>query len=177
MKNIEIESERLILKSFTLEFATTRYLNWLKDKDITKYLHFNPSDYDIEKLTNYISNKINDDKCELFAILIKENGKLLHIGNCKLEPINYKEKHAVLGLIIGDKKYHRKGIGYETINLVINFLKKSNFKKIYLGVSEYNTNAFNLYKKIGFKIIEKDNTPLGKKKIKEQIRMEYIISP
>ena len=113
-----------------------------------------------------MNDKINDEKCILFTILIKENLRKKHIGNIKLEPIDFEEKNTVLGIMIGDINYHRKGIGYESINLVINFLKKNNFKKIYLGVSEYNTNAFNLYKKIGFKIIEKDNTPLGKKKNK-----------
>ena len=82
-----------------------------------------------------------------------------HVGNIKYEPINRQNKSATLGIMIGDKKYRNKGIGFETIKISMDWLNKNyNIKKIKLGVDINNLQAIHLYKKLSFKISSKSSS-------------------
>ncbi|HOK41633.1 MAG TPA: ribosomal protein S18-alanine N-acetyltransferase [bacterium] len=49
-------------------------------------------------------------------------------------------------------EYRKKGIATKLLNYLIDYLKKNNFKKIYLEVRKFNLPAINFYQKNLFKI-------------------------
>ena len=103
------------------------------------------------QLKQYVRNKNKNPKCLLLGIFLKK--KQNHIGNIKLEPIDFKNKKATLGILIGDKIYWGRGIGAEAIKLILNYaFSKLNLKEVNLGVISKNKRAITLFKKIGFKI-------------------------
>lgn len=56
-------------------------------------------------------------------------------------------------IIIGEEKYHRKGIGQRSFEYLLDYgFTKLNLQKINLGVFEENKAAINLYQKLGFQI-------------------------
>jgi len=81
-----IITQKLILRPFSKEIVNNNYLNWLNDKEITSYLEIN-GDYSIEMLNNYVDSMINN-KVLIWSIYIKNCNK--HIGNIKIDPINFK---------------------------------------------------------------------------------------
>ena len=91
-------------------------------------------------LTNYINNNI-------YNVLVYINGDNNIIGFI-LSTLIYNESE-ILVLYV-DTKFRNKGIATELINYHINHLKS---KSILLEVSSKNRNAYNLYSKLGFKII------------------------
>jgi len=142
-------SERLVLIPMNESFCSESYLNWLNDNEVYKYLE-SGGNYNIDSLKGYIENAI---KNELFfwAICLKSNGK--HIGNIKIEPINFRHQIGEFGILMGDKAEWGKGYAKEASKIVIDFCFKSlNLRKITLGVVESNKVAVTLYKKIGFEI-------------------------
>ena len=79
-----------------------------------------------------------------------ENDELL--GNIELFNVNILQKNAVLGIMLGNPEYQRKGYGKEAINLILDYgFSFLNLYSVSLTVFEYNEVAYNLYKKVGFK--------------------------
>ena len=145
----KLESDRLILSQISENDISNKYLSWLNDKDVNRFTGFN-GDYTINMLEDYIENLIIK-KTHFWTIKIKDTNK--HIGNIKIDPIDFYHGFAELGIIIGDKEEWGKGFAQEAINLVIDYCFKSlKIRKINLGVLSENFAAVKLYLKIGFKI-------------------------
>jgi len=142
-------SERLVLIPINESFCSDLYLSWLNDYDVYKYLE-SGGNYTIDSLKEYIENAVKN-KLFFWAICLKCNGK--HIGNIKIEPINFLHKRGEFGILMGDKPEWGKGYAKEASKIVIDFCFKTlNLKKITLGVVESNEVAVILYKKIGFEV-------------------------
>ncbi len=150
-------SERIYLRELNLDDATPKYCGWLNDTEVNKYLETKYAT--IEDLKQYIKEKNEATNCLFFGIFDKKNNK--HIGNLKLEPIDFKKKKAKFGILIGDKDYWNKGIGTEATRLIVNYaFNNLNMEEIELGVISKNKVAIRIYEKIGFKI-EKINRKTG----------------
>jgi len=157
MKNIDItklkkmflhSEKRVTLAPMSLDYANDKYLNWLLDSDVNKYLEVNDK-ISLNKLIEYVKSKINADLF-FWAILDEKSN---HIGNIKLEPINLKHRNATLGILIGDKNVWGRGYASEAIKCVLNFAFDHLYLlKVNLGVVEDNVPAVNLYLKLGFEI-------------------------
>jgi ribosomal-protein-alanine N-acetyltransferase len=142
-----LNTNRLILEPLSLKHATEKYVNWLNDQEVYKYLDTRGGQT-IETLVAFI-NHLNNKKAYIWAII----DKLLnvHIGNIKIDPINEIHKYGEYGILIGDKDYWGKGLAREASEEVLNYFFKNNYlRKINLGVVDKNIEAISLYKKLGF---------------------------
>lgn len=132
----------------------------LEQVNSDNYSYYTEYDKAFEKeLKNYQSRIYpSKDASVLSWYHIKVRRK--YIGAIWLEKSD-KEKFAVLGIFISDKKYRNKGIGKKAIKqLIISDLQYFGTKKILLNVREDNERAIRCYKKVGFvesKRSEKDN--------------------
>ena len=74
-----------------------------------------------------------------------------HIGNIKYEPINLIDRYAVMGVLIGDKKWRGRGVFSEVFSATAQYLGGLyGLKKIYLGVNSEHKQAIKSYQKSGF---------------------------
>ncbi len=150
MKPPILHSDRLELRPLNLSFCTQKYVDWMNDPEVYKYLETR-GDYTIEKLRDYLADA--EEKNILFwGIVIRESDK--HIGNIKIDPINHIHGLGEYGIMMGEKSEWGKGYAFEASRLVIDYCCETlNIRKLNLGVVEENVSAVNLYKKLGF-IIE-----------------------
>jgi len=149
MKSIILESERLILKPLDLTFLSEKYVNWMNDVHVNKFLS-SGGDYTLDKLKIFLT-EVEKKDILFWAILTKNESK--HIGNIKIDPIEIKHGICEYGIMMGDKNEWGKGYAKEASKLVIDYcFKKINLRKMNLGVVESNTKAVNLYKKLHFNI-------------------------
>lgn len=161
-KKIKLEGRRIFLKTLGQSHATKEYCGWLNDAEVNKYLETRETT--IAKLKKYIKEKNENPRCLFLGIFFKENNK--HIGNIKLEPINFKNLKATIGILIGDKDYWGKGIATEAVMLLIDYgFQKLNLKEINLGVILENKAAIRVYKKVGFRVksVQKQDVRHNKK--------------
>lgn len=84
-KNVIIEGERIFLRILTEKDASDKYCSWINDLEVNKYLESKKAT--VRDLIEYIRVRFNDPNCLFFGIFIKSNNK--HIGNIKLEPIDF----------------------------------------------------------------------------------------
>jgi aryl-alcohol dehydrogenase-like predicted oxidoreductase/RimJ/RimL family protein N-acetyltransferase len=151
-----IESDRLHLEPISLKFLTKKYLDWLNDKEVNKYLE-SGGNYEFDSLKTYILNHQNN-KTLFWAISIKSSKQ--HIGNIKIDPVDINNKSAELGIMIGDKNEWGKGYAFEAINAVEDYcLHSLKINTITLGLKRSNKNAFNLYRKLGYQEYNKNRHP------------------
>lgn len=145
-----IQSKRIYLRELTQDDASAEYCGWLNDPVVNKYLETRQST--IKDLKKYIQKQIDDPNAIFFGIFDKKNNA--HIGNIKLEPINWRKKRTEFGILLGNKDYWGKGIGTEATELIVqhafNFL---GFKKVALSVIATNKRAIRVYEKVGFKVV------------------------
>lgn len=73
------------------------------------------------------------------------------IGRCGFTRIDWKNRTAELGVLIGDKKYRGQGLGTEAIGLLCHFgFNELNLHKVKASVFDFNMPALKCYEKCGF---------------------------
>ena len=169
MKNIDLESERLIFKRVSIEHVSNDYVSWLNDPEVNMYLETR-GNYTLDLLKSYIEEQYNKE-IYFWAINIRDSKK--HIGNIKIDPINKENNSGEYGILIGDKLNWGKGFASEASLRIINYcFDELRLSKITLGVIEDNISAVNLYKKLGFTINEViKGTKVYNNKISNSLRM------
>ncbi len=141
-----IKGKKVTLRALEKEDLSNCW-RWINDPEITEglYMIFPVSRYEEEK---WYESRINDDKNKYFAIEADEK----HIGNIGLHNIDWINRKAELGILIGEKDYLNKGYGTDAIKTVLRYaFNKMNLHKIELRVYEFNKRAIRCYEKCGFK--------------------------
>ena len=144
-----IKTERLFLVPVSEKHCTEEYCGWLNDPEVNEYLSTGSFPYTLEELSAFIKNYSSAKNVLFLAIHLQENGK--HIGNIKIEPIDFIHRTAEYGILIGDKASWQKGYSKEaSVAVFKHCFNILNIRKITLGVIEDNKNAVLLYNKLGF---------------------------
>ncbi len=126
-----------------------QYTKWMNDFSVTDYINRSSNITTLEQEKEYL-RKVTDEKDLSFAIVRLEDDKLL--GNCSIHDVGYLRRVGTLGIFIGDVEDRHKGYGTEALQLLLDYgFNYLNLNNIMLCVMEYNPNAFECYKKIGFK--------------------------
>lgn len=126
------------------------FIVWRNDIEIKKQSLMHPFPVTKELETDWF-NKLSTDKNNkmvFFSIVDKEN----HIiGYTQLTNINWINRNCYFGIIIGNKEYRGKGVGFEVLELMIKYAFETlNLHKIILEVADFNKTAIKLYEKYGF---------------------------
>lgn len=134
---------------YKLVRATAKDIDRIKDyklQTITEYAT-NLSKSEKIKINNYITSSVNEWIYKYQNIIVNEK----IIGSILIRNI---KNGILLDEIFIEDKYRNKGIGTKVISNII--LKYQ--KNIFLWVYKDNIKAFNLYKKLGFKIDSETKT-------------------
>ena len=149
MKSEQLESKRIICEPLSLNHLSKKYVNWLNDPKVNRFMN-SGGNYTLNMLEEYLLN-VEKKKIFAWAIYIKNENK--HIGNIKIDPINYKHAFGDYGIMIGDKSQWGRGFAREASELVIKFcFKKLQLRKINLELISEHIYALKLYNDIGFKV-------------------------
>lgn len=142
-----LETERLYLSKVERETCTERYLSWLQDKEVNRFLDSGLFPQSVDDLISYVESMPQN----IIFLAIYTKDSLQHIGNVKIDSIDFRNGLAEYGILMGEKKEWGKGYAKETtIAIVQHCFKRLNLRKITLGVVENNENAVKLYQRLGF---------------------------
>lgn len=124
MKNLgtkELETERLILRKFTLDDAKDMFNNYGSDSDTSKYLVWN-THKNIEDSISYIKDvleKYKKDNFYCWGVVLKKTNALF--GAISVIDLDIKNHTAEVGYCYGSK-WWRNGYAAESFKRVIAFL-------------------------------------------------------
>ncbi len=111
--------ENIYLRPLDLEDINNRYLNWLNDVTLAKFIPSMSFPATRSSVEQYVSKVNNDSNSIFLAIIEKDSGE--HVGNLKLGPIDWIDRRACYGRLIGDKMARSKGYGSEAIQLILKY--------------------------------------------------------
>ena len=128
-----------------------KYLSWLNDQKITrligsKMLHNTILDKAyIEESFSRFTSKI----CHGFFIYNKEAGE--YIGTAKLDKINTESMTAEDGIMIGERRFHGKGYGYQTYSLILKYaFEELKLRKVAGGCNIKNLGMQKIFERSGY---------------------------
>lgn len=150
MHNPFLTGPRIYLRPLEPSDATAAYASWLNDHETNRHLEtgFFPSS--VDGLSQYIARYRGRSDAIFLAMIMKSNDR--HIGNIKLEPINWIHRTGLLGVLIGDRESRGQGFGTEAIGLVLHHaFTRLSLHRVGLGVTSDNQAAIRCYTKLGFR--------------------------
>jgi diamine N-acetyltransferase len=128
-----------------------KYYDWVNDPEVTRglSLYLPMSNADEEK---WFERALQGDPNEKpLAIEVKDSDGWKLIGNCGLFGIEWVNRCAELGILIGDKSAWNKGFGTETMVLLLRHgFETLNLNRLFLRVYGTNVRAVRAYQKAGF---------------------------
>ncbi len=147
-KDIVIKGSKIYLRLVTLEDATPEYLSWLNDVETTKYLELHyRGEYTMEMLRSDIERYNADESVKWYAICTKDD---THIGNIKIEGIDWNHGFGELGILIGSD-YWNRGYGTEAVKLICRHMFDSYWlRRICAGYFDDNKGSRSIFQKNGF---------------------------
>ncbi len=138
------------LRELTIEDVEDRY-QWCFDKEVTKHLNM-PEKYppfSREETQKWIEMCIKRTNGYEQKSILTEQGK--HIGWIDLKNIDKLNKHAELGIAIGNKNYWGKGYGLSAMREMLTWgFIELEMNKIWLRVEIDNEKAIKSYKRMGY---------------------------
>lgn len=145
-----LTGERVILREYREEdFIHMR--KWVNDYEITKYLsNLFIYPHTVKDTENFLKSMISG---EMKGFIIANKDTEEYIGQLDLINIDWINRIATMGIVIGSKEHLDKGYGTESIKLLQGLVfNKLNLNKLALDVRDFNTRAIACYKKCGFQI-------------------------
>jgi RimJ/RimL family protein N-acetyltransferase len=143
-----IEGRLVRLRAVEPSDATNLY-RWINDREVTRNL-----------MARYPYSRAFEDDWVTGATKASEFGDArfaidtldgTHIGNCGLHHGRPEDRHAELGIMIGEKEYWNRGYGTDAVQTLVRFgFEQMNLNKVSLGVFETNERAQAVYRKLGF---------------------------
>jgi RimJ/RimL family protein N-acetyltransferase len=127
-----------------------RFVEWFGDSEVRRhldiYLPFSLAQE--ERWFESLQERLDRGEVVMLTIETTEGA---HIGNTSLMSINWKDRHAELGITIGDRSYWDKGYGSDAVQTMLKIaFKKMNLHRVFLRVHEDNARGIRCYEKVGF---------------------------
>jgi RimJ/RimL family protein N-acetyltransferase len=143
-----LESPRLILRNLTEADAGERYLAWMRDPEVLRYLEARLSEHSLESLRGFIESSNSSATHLLLGICLKDGR---HIGNIKLGPIHVYHRHAAIGLLVGERDCWGRGYAGEAIaRLSRHAFEGLELEKLYAGCYASNLGSLRAFHKAGY---------------------------
>ena len=143
-----IEGELVRLRAVEPEDAENAF-RWMNDQEVARNLMARyPFSLESEREWVKGAGKPLDFANARFAVETKDG---VHIGHCGLHNASAENRHAELGIMIGEKEYWGRGFGTDAMLTLLRFaFQQMNLHKVTLGVFEFNERALAMYTKLGF---------------------------
>jgi len=142
-----LKGERVTLRAIERE-DIPRFLRWLNDPEVTRYLTISMP-LSREEEERWFEQQLGDRNRKVLAIET-ESGE--HIGNISLEDIDWKNRRATLGIVIGEKERWGQGYGTDAIRTLLRFaFEELNLNRVQLDVFDFNERARRCYRRCGFR--------------------------
>lgn len=154
MKDIQLETERLILRELEENDAEEMFKNWANDDEVSKYVRWS-THKNVEETRAYIKDereRCKTDNYYNWGIVLKENNEL--IGTIGAFPS--EDNRIEIGYNIS-KKHWRNGYTTEALKKVLSYLSsEKNITRFRCGHAVLNPASGAVMRKAGFKYVHDD---------------------
>ena len=126
------------------------YQRWMNNLDTMRTLDLPPYPMTMEKEQDWYDGQSRAESDVSFTIY--ESETLRPIGNTGLHEVDYRNRTASFGIIIGEPECRGKGYGTETTRLMLDYAFTAlGLHNVVLIVFEFNAAGIKAYQRAGFK--------------------------
>ena len=129
-----IATSRLYLREVQVSDVTDRYVRWMQDSDVTRYMETRFATHTLDSLREYVAMMRRKPDTLFLAMIVREHDS--HIGNIKLGPVDRVHRFADVALMIGDRAAWGRGFATEAIAAV------SEHAFLHLGVRKLTAGCY-----------------------------------
>ena len=127
------------------------YFNWVNDRTIIEHLETGYFPKTKQQLMDYVKSINDNPNYVFFSVFEKQTN--IYIGNAKLGPIDWINRTAEYGRMIGEKSIHGKGYGTQMGNLLLHYaFMILNLNKVSAQAVADNMASIKSNEKIGLEI-------------------------
>ena len=128
-----------------------RYFAWINDPEVAEHLQVWPLQVSRIQEEAWLAAVMNHTQPPEITYAIETRDEGRHIGSVSLHKIEIVERHAELGIMIGDKTQWNRGYGTDAIMTMLQLAFEGiNLNRVYLRTDEDNNRAVACYRKCGF---------------------------
>jgi RimJ/RimL family protein N-acetyltransferase len=128
-----------------------RFVEWFSDPDVRRFLDMYLP-FSLAQEERWFENLLDRmEKREVVMFTIETKDDEARIGNVSLFNINWKDRHAELGITIGNKACWNRGYGTDAMRTMLGLaFDEMNLHRVVLRVHADNARAIRAYEKVGF---------------------------
>ncbi|MEZ5648072.1 MAG: GNAT family protein [Alphaproteobacteria bacterium] len=144
---LPIETQRFFLSPFLISDIGEVYLSWLRDPEVVQWLNAQFRHHDANSAREWLAQHDNKDK---FCLSVLVRDTKTHIGNISAN-IDRRHGTAMIGVMIGDKRWWGSGVVLEIREALLNWLfDEQNIHKVWSMPFVRNAPAIFNYRRQGF---------------------------
>lgn len=148
-RTIKLETDRLILRKFTIQDAQDMFDSYCSREIVTRFLRWLPH-RTCEETSRYLDKVIlsqyKQDYSYCWAIELKESGKV--VGCVDIRSMDLSTMKCTLGCVLSDD-YWQKGLMTEACKKIIEFMFQEGFVRVQSHCQTGNIASKTLLKKLG----------------------------
>lgn len=145
----EIRGKSVVISQCYEKDVSKEYLGWLSDKEINRFLELRFTEYSESSAREYVNTCIKSPNIYFLKIVSEKD---TFIGTCTITH-NKNHRTTEIGLMLGDKAFHNRGIGTEVIGLLTQFCCSNlSSRKVTAGIYISNVGSLRAFLKNGFSI-------------------------
>lgn len=151
-----LRSERCVYRPLVAEDVTERYVGWLNDPEINRFLETRLYEPTMNDCIDYVVEKYRDPNTHLFGIYPHHSiggvTCVRHIGNIQIrQPLPWRPVGEI-SAFIGQKEYWGKGYATEAIGRIIRFgFDECGLHKIWAGFYKDHWASIRAFTKAGMR--------------------------
>jgi len=145
-----IDAERLYLRTLTRSDCSDRYVAWLNDPQVNRYLETRFAVQDLKAIAAFVDAANSRSNEYLFGIFLRAGDD--HVGNLKIGPVNPHHRLGDISLFIGEPRCWGKGYATEAIIAASRYAFDSlAVRKLSAGIYAPNTASHRAFLKAGYR--------------------------
>lgn len=146
---LRIDATRLYLRDLRLSDVTDRYVAWMNDPDVTRYLESRHTQWTKAGIESFVRRVLRDRAYTFLAMVLKNGDR--HVGNIKLGPIQALHRRGEIGIMLGEKDCWGQGYATEAIRaLSAHAFERLGLHKVTAGCYGVNAGSIRAFEKSGF---------------------------
>lgn len=144
--------KRIMLREYKRE-DLQHMRKWVNDPEVVDNLSdIFLAPHTLEATEEYLNSILKGERENTYSFVIADKETEAYIGQIDLMKIDWKNRSAEIGIVLGESANRGKGIGSEALKVLQGFaFNRLNLHRLEIRVHEYNTRAHRCYLKCGFK--------------------------
>lgn len=138
------------LRLIDVNDVSDQYVRWLNDKDLVAYLDLRHRKTSHAQALEFVHH-MNSSPSDLLLGIFNESSALL--GSIRLGPIDFPNLSAEMGLLIGDRKWHGRGLARSVLRATCHAAHTHlGLVKFTAGIIAENEPSIRAFKAAGFRL-------------------------